>query len=166
MKIKGTLLPLRSSGSSSRRVREGGSPLGPGADRPLLFRSPLPNLISPFPLSYFRAGRLPCFEANLPLSLGEVPVPERRSARRRWNSLRSRGLHMEVRGLPSKPKAPRLNGSKKAEAHCFRRQRQVPERSFQPTRRWSEGIGASPPRSIGYARKTCPRGASDRRNSA
>jgi hypothetical protein len=101
MKSTGTPLPLRSGGSSSRRVREGGSPLRPGADGPPLFCSPLPNLISPFPLSYFSVGRLPCFEANLPLSLGEVPVPERRSVRRRWNSLRSRG-QAASKALPQK----------------------------------------------------------------
>lgn len=91
MKGKGTSLPPGFSASSSQGVREGGSPLRPGADGPLLSCFLLPNLISPFPARCFSVGRLPCFETNLPLFLGEVPVPERRSARRRWNSLRSRG---------------------------------------------------------------------------
>jgi hypothetical protein len=91
MKDRGTFLSPRSSHSSSQRLREGGSPLRPGADGPLLFCSPSSKLIFLLPLSRFSVGRLPCFEANLPLSSGEVPVPERRSARRRWNSLRSRG---------------------------------------------------------------------------
>ncbi len=152
MKSTGTPLPLRSSGSSSRRVREGGSPLRPGADGPLLFCSPLSNLISPFPLSYFSVGRLPCFEANLPLSLGKVPVPERKSARRRWNSLRSRGQAASM----SEPAALFLAGEFRC---CPRRAARVP--ANETLERRDRGLPAALHRL--RAEDLSPR--SDRRNS-
>jgi len=86
-----------------------------------------------------RSSASPPRSHHRPLYLRGLAVPGAEDWLRVVGTLCEAELH-EWGGLPSKPKAPRVNGSKNPLAHCFRRARWVPEREFLTRRHWSEGM--------------------------